>query len=140
MPGESFHARKRQHDFDASKLIERSSTSFFDWQIITLFYSALHYVDYYLAKAYSKHPYGHSNRKDDVMLYLPSVERDYRILRALSDDARYHDVPIGQQELSKANGCYEQIRRRLTAVTCPGCGEENLINEGNCSVCKAVLA
>jgi len=139
MPGEAFHARKRQHDFDASRLIQSASNGFPDWQIITLFYSALHYVDCYFAKAYSKHPYGHSNRKDEIMLFLPSVERAYRILRALSDDARYHDVHIGQQELNKATDYYDQIKRKLTAVTCSKCGEENLINEGKCNVCKAVL-
>jgi len=141
MPGHAYHTRKKKHDFEASKLIHNSSQGivFPDWEVVTLFYSALHYVDCHLDRAQSIHPIGHGDRKDYVMNLLPVIERDYRLLRALSEDARYHDVSVQQPELTRATRCYDQIRHRLTPVTCAGCGQENLINKGKCEICEAPL-
>lgn len=141
MPGHAYHTTKKKHDFKASELIHNSpqGTVFADWELITLFYSALHYVDCYLDQAQSIHPIRHRDRTDYVMSFLPVIENDYRILRHLSEDARYHDVPIRQPELTKATQKYNQIRYRLTPVTCVGCGQENLINKGKCEICGASL-
>jgi hypothetical protein len=140
MPGHAYHTRKKKHDFEASKLIHDSSPSAFaDWEIVTLFYSALHYVDCYLDRAHSMHPNGHGDRKDYIIDLLPVIERDYRLLRALSEDARYHDVSVQQPELTRATRFYDQIKHCLTPVTCAGCGQENLINKGKCEVCEVPL-
>jgi hypothetical protein len=141
MPGRAYHERKEKHDFDASTLIHESSQdlAFADWEVVTLFYSALHYVDCYLARAYSVHPINHSDRNDYIMNLLPIIEKDYRLLRTLSEDARYHDVPVQQPELARATGYYNRITHRLTPVTCVKCGQENLINKGTCEVCDVPL-
>jgi hypothetical protein len=144
MPGHAYHTRKKKHDFEASKLIHDSSqgSAFADWEIVTLFYSALHYVDCYLDRAHSIDPNGHGGlggRKDYIIDLLPEIESDYRLLRALSEDARYHDVPIQQPELTRATRSYDQIKHSLTPVTCADCGQENLINRGKCEICKLPL-
>jgi hypothetical protein len=141
MPGRAYHERKEKHDFDASTLIHKSSQgfAFADWEVVTLFYSALHYVDCYLDRAQSIHPIDHSDRKDYIMSLLSIIENDYRLLRHLSEDARYHNVPVQQPELTRATGYYNSIRHRLTRVTCVKCGQENLINKGKCEVCDVPL-
>jgi hypothetical protein len=141
MPGCVYHDRKKKHDFDASTLIRRASQgfAFADWEVVTLFYSALHYVDYYLDRTQSIHPNGHSDRRGYVMSLLPDIEKDYRLLRHLSEDARYNNVPVQQPELTRATGYYNSIRHHLTPVTCVKCGQENLINKGKCEVCQVPL-
>jgi uncharacterized protein (UPF0332 family) len=69
------------------------NTHFLDWAITALFYSALHYVDAYLAKK-SQHPFNHRNRgqwltKEQNLKYIYC---DYEELKNRSEDARYKIV------------------------------------------------
>ena len=61
-----------------------------DWEIIALFYSALHYADALLATQ-GIHPGSHDSRIASVKLYIGSWE-DYRHIYRLSLSVRYNMV------------------------------------------------
>ena len=75
-----------------------SPSSFFDWSVTALFYSALHYVDAYLARL-NIHPSSHKDRNWRVA-QLPSLRRvrqEYMHLLDRSIDARYNLVAFNEQ-------------------------------------------
>lgn len=139
MPCCAWHEGKKQQDFRASMHLALAG-NFFDWEIITLFYSALHYVDSFLANAFSiEYVRDHKERKNLIMSLLSITEKDYRMLYHLGRDARYTDVPIGKRELAEAKVYFGNIKFRLTPVTCRDCGQQNLVNKGKCEICGKKL-
>lgn len=140
MPVFAWHDRKKQHDFDTSQFLGSSPNTFVDWEVVTLFYSVLHYVDSYLSKAFKIDVvFDHSDRKRLVNFFLPILEKDYRLLYHLGTDARYEQVPMGQNELSKAKTVHAGIKNQLTPVTCINCGYTNLLNRGKCEKCGNIF-
>jgi hypothetical protein len=139
MPAQAWHDSKKIHDFDARQCLSRAGGNFPDWEVIALFYSALHYVDSFLAGQYGIDPEDHSDREDHIMTLIQIIEKNYRLLHHLSEDARYYQVLIRQKELAKAQSYYKDIEFRLTPVECSSCGERNLLNLGKCNACGSII-
>ena len=138
MPSHGWHERKKQHDFDVCQFLGTVPNRFLDWEVITLFYSALHFLDSFFARAYAIDPIDHMDRKNLVKTYLRIVERNYRLLYHLSRDARYNEVSVGQREITKAKSYYGHVKFRLTPVVCI-CGHTNLVNKNKCENCGKTL-
>lgn len=65
-------------------------TGFLDWAIVAIFYTALHYVDAYLAsKGHVEIAGGHQERNSLVREQLSSIESQYMTLYWASRNARY---------------------------------------------------
>jgi hypothetical protein len=139
MPNYTWHDGKKIHDFDTSNFLGTNPARCCDWEIITLFYSALHYVDSYLSNGFGiDFVPDHDERKMHVDSLLPEIKRNYRILYYLSRDARYN-LTVGTSDLTKAKSCYAQIKQVLTPVICPKCGFQNLRNIGKCEICHTTI-
>jgi hypothetical protein len=139
MPNYLWHDKKKISDFNASQFLGTNVDTFIGWEVITLFYSALHYVDSFLSNAFQVDfiP-DHDTRKKYVMGLLPIVENNYRLLRHLSEDARYN-AGVNNSDLVTAKNHYRFIKSKLTPVTCTACGYLNLVNKGKCEVCNVPL-
>ena len=99
MPNYAWHDGKKIHDFDTSNFLGTNPFKFCDWELITLFYSALHYVDSYLSKCFGIDTIlNHDDRKRYVTSFLPQIKKIYLTLYYLSRDARYSST-IGTTEL-----------------------------------------
>lgn len=74
------------------------SAQFTDWEIVVFFYSALHYVDAFLAKS-DRHPNGHPTRNKLVATTpeLQSIYTKYINLYERSREARYTLLQFSQQ-------------------------------------------
>jgi predicted Zn-ribbon and HTH transcriptional regulator len=139
MPNYTWHDGKKIHDFDTSNFLGTNRDRFCDWEIVTLFYSALHYIDSYLSNKFGiDYVLDHGERKTHVASLLPQINRNYRLLYYLSRDARYN-LAVGKIELAKATSYYGQIRHVLTPVSCPKCGFQNLKNIGKCEICHSTI-
>jgi len=139
VPSHVWHDGKKVHDYNASQVLFTDG-NFLDWEVVTLFYSAMHYVDSYLDRAQGIDIiYNHLDRKALVRLYIPIINRTYKSLYNLSRNARYDDVPIGMVEMATAKANYEEIKLRLTPKVCTKCGAQNLLNSGKCDKCGAKL-
>ena len=139
MPSHVWHDSKKLHDYSVFKHIEQKTNVFIDWQIISLFYSALHYVDSTLYKLFSYHPKNHNDRKNYIKSSMRPIENKYRLLYHLGWDARYSDVTLNQRDLEKAITYYDKIKETLTPKSCNRCGRENFINIGKCIGCRDPL-
>lgn len=139
MPNYAWHNGKKIHDFEASNFLGTNPAKFSDWELVTLFYSALHHVDSYLSNAFGiDYVSDHDVRKGYVRTFLPQINKIYLVLYYLSRDARYN-LTVGTPELSRAKSCYAQITKVLTPIICPKCGFENLRNIGKCETCGSSL-
>lgn len=88
MPTLSQHLSQAESNERFAEGIAALPTRFPDWEIIALFYSALHYADAFLATQ-GIHPGSHDSRIASVKLYVGAWE-DYRHLYRLSLAARYN--------------------------------------------------
>ena len=138
MPDYNWHENKKNHDLKTSKFLANGNI-FLDWEIVTLFYSTLHNIDYYFSKQHGIDPNNHDDRKKLVSSFLRPIERDFRILYHLSRDARYNQVLIKNNHLQKAVSKYNTINAGLTEVICKKCGHSNLALKYKCEICKNKL-
>lgn len=99
-------ARKDDHLWQAdhneafySRLL---TTKFLDWVVTAIFYSALHYVDAYLAAKQDIHPSRHYEGRDFWVATESNLKRiwnQYRWLKDKSEAARYDVKHFTQAEV-----------------------------------------
>lgn len=96
MPSKDAHMSKaRSNDSLSAMLGSKFSSS--DWGVTTLFYSALHLVDAYLAQGrFGQHPKDHGERHVAIAAsdFLSQIHSQYRELESRSREARYNCFPF----------------------------------------------
>ena len=122
MPSEDSHigrAEKNERFFTSLNALDDSTEHFPDWEIVGLFYSALHYVDAYLARQLSKHPNSHEDRIKSMamIMELRAVSRDFFNLYDRSRDARYNLIPFTRLNVQRLRDQrYEPLKRHIRAI------------------------
>ena len=88
MPTLNQHLSQAESNERFAEAITSLPTRFPNWEIIAMFYSALHYADAFLATQ-GIHPGSHDSRIASVKLNMSTWE-DYQHLYRLSLNARYN--------------------------------------------------
>ncbi len=85
-----------------------------DWAITMLFYSALHYVDAFLAGK-RMHPLNHDDRDEEIERNgsLTDIYRHYRRLKDFSRSARYEIANYAKADVHLARTKLEAIKNHL---------------------------
>ena len=114
MPSRDEHLeRARQNEEFAGSLdIDRAIQA--DWAVTILFYSALHYVDAYLAvKSY--HPPDHDARDSEIENNgsLADIYKDYRRLKDRSREARYNVANFHPDQFPPLKARFDRIKRHV---------------------------
>lgn len=118
MPRIAWHVSKKQHDLDTSDFLTGYSPTYTDWEIITLFYSAMHHVDATFCHMRSSgmpipEPINHLHRRKLIAQYLNPIVTDYGMLEGLSRWARYEEVTIVPSYVTEARSLHTNIRNHL---------------------------
>ena len=117
MPRTSEHLDQAAHNEAFFASIEVATYS--DWAVTALFYSALHYVDAYLARQGHEDPGDHDMR-DTLMRNYPvtrAVWNEYRRLKSFSRSARYYAARFKPGEVTGLRlGSLEPIKDRIRSV------------------------
>jgi hypothetical protein len=121
VPDKTWHLAKKEHNLDTRTYLE-SGTKYLDWEVVTLFYSAVHFVDAYLATVgtFGKHPTSHSQqngRNDMVRRYLGIVEAEYMCLYRLSRGARYGPQSIQPEDVDDAEDWFNAVKYAVEPLT-----------------------
>lgn len=82
---------------------------FADWEVVGLFYAALHRVDSRLAQFHAIHPQDHYERGRRVRELVPQIAVAYRMIETLSRRARYDCKQITAAEVAAARASYASI-------------------------------
>jgi len=91
LPNEKEHIDKAHHNEDFVNIFDIDNTKFLDWIITGLYYTALHYIDAYLASLGVEFIKNHTHRHEEYVIALDrNVFRDYRTLENKSIIARYY--------------------------------------------------
>ena len=82
--------------------------------MITLFYSALHYVDSAICRKRLtgvpiQEPSDHKHRRKLVVRHFRHIATDYSMLEGISQWARYHEVVITPTMVDTAKSLYSNI-------------------------------
>ena len=118
MPRIAWHVDKKLHDLDTSNLLTGHSPRYTDWEIITLFYSAMHHVDAAFCQIRSRgmnipEPINHMHRRKLISQYLSPIAVDYDMLETLSRWARYEEVTILPAYVTEARSLHTGITNFL---------------------------
>jgi hypothetical protein len=121
LPTQRRHLQQAEHNEALFSQLEVFSPQFLDWQVTTLFYAALHYVDAYLATAppTGVHPDTHRDRLHlvETERNLRPIARDYRLLMTQSVQARYEAVRFTASEVASFRAEeFARIRSRIRAL------------------------
>ena len=115
MPTRAEHLEKSEHTDRLSTALQ--STTYTDWSVTSLFYSALHLIDAWLDDGpLPAQPKNHFERKQRVRLdpFLRAVSADYTELEERSKDARYNCVVFTVAEVEHLRRMvFEPLKVRL---------------------------
>ena len=99
MPSQSEHLIKASHNKNLLEDFDLLHTEFIDWVVTVLFYSAVHYVEAFLAVR-SIHSPIHAERDRRVRNLLPDIYDSYNDLKNDSVEARYYMRQFSVDEIS----------------------------------------
>ena len=90
MINQNWHQVQYMHNKKLSDdMMHSFQSQYNDWQITSLFYSALHLINSYFYKNNMPRPTNHRKRSEAVKKELPAIYSEYQELRELSEHARY---------------------------------------------------
>jgi hypothetical protein len=110
-----FYQRKASHDKQTSEFLGAEAPRYTDWEIVTLFYSAVHLINIFFDRHQVMIPRDYDGRYRQIETYLSSILQSYDTLRLLSVMARY-EQPVTNQHLVIANECYDDIRATIQSL------------------------
>ena len=121
MPTLEEHLAKAEHNEATFLYLALQSSIYLDWQIVCLFYSALHYIDAYLhfvQAVGATHPRSHRRRRDLALHHLEvALVQDYDALQDQSEDARYNAIGFETDEVEALRaGRFLRIRTQVRAA------------------------
>lgn len=101
MPSVQEHIKKARYNEGIAKNLIIHDGKYLDWAVITLFYSAHHYVDAYLAHFFATHHTTHFERRQFIANTTGlSWKREYYYLYNQGSNARYSVYTIDYNKLS----------------------------------------
>lgn len=120
-PLAELHVEKSKTNFSMYEIAASQDSQFRGWQITTLFYSALHYVQAYVVEFGLPLPTNHYSRDRIIRLdqTLAVVGDVYASLKDLSMGARYEVVNIPASAVADALGSYDAIVKYLGPFLIP---------------------
>jgi hypothetical protein len=115
MPSVDDHLQQALHNERFFEFTQTASPICTDWQVVALFYAALHYVDAALAER-GIHPESHGERLSEVRVRHGRIFFEYRQLRDASEEARYKLAPYAPADVQRLlDGEFVRIRAYLRA-------------------------
>ena len=115
---EQQHLAKAQTNRQLSTDLENKLADYREWQIITVFYAAVHQVQAYLRARTTDYPQTHQER-DDLINRLPDLRviyNPYLELKRISVKSRYACLPVNQYDVDLARQQYEAIQTHIDAL------------------------
>lgn len=118
---ETEHRDKATHNLGLSTELKVHGDEYRDWQVISVFYSAVHWVQAYLRAKTSSYPQTHEER-DRLIHSTPALKpiyRYYQELKSLSVTARYTCLPINDKEVGDARANHASIANHIASLLPP---------------------
>ena len=121
MPSEAEHLTKAVHNEMFCAYLDSivmNGETYYEWEAVGLFYSALHYVDAYLARM-PYHPRNHLSRNNliGMITSLRPIYDNYLTLYDRSMDARYEYSPFSKELITELRrGDFASVKAHVTSL------------------------
>lgn len=115
---EAQHLQKAAHNWQLSSALKTLDGDYKAWEIITVFYAAVHLVQAYLRAKTTAYPQTHQER-DELIVADPglnAIHRQYRELKRLSVIARYFCLPTNDYDVGEARRQYTAIETHVLGL------------------------
>jgi hypothetical protein len=105
------HIQKAQHNLHFCQAVAALGDDYRDWQVVALFYAALHVIQAYFADKTVDYPGNHSERDQKIATnaHLKTIYNEYRELKTLSSDCRYKCNNTNDHDVREAHRLYIAI-------------------------------
>jgi hypothetical protein len=115
VPQRHEHLKKAQNNESLAGALNITVSHCAEWAVTMLFYSALHYVDSFLAGK-ETHPLNHDSRDSEIENNgtLTGIYKDYRRLKDMSRAARYEIPDYSELDVNKARARLRNIKNHLS--------------------------
>jgi len=98
MPGQRAHLAQANRNLRILEQFNFTTCDYLDWLVVIAFYTALHWVDAFLATL-GLHPDNHRARNFEVRTHLPAIHAHYMRLYLVSRDARYGAIHYRRRQM-----------------------------------------
>ncbi len=112
------HLQKAQVNEQFSIELSQLATAHRDWQIVAVFYAAVHLLQAYFTAKTIYYPQTHQER-DDLILRDPRLSviyNDYRELKTLSVTCRYMCWPVNPFDVESARKSFLTIQSHIKTL------------------------
>ena len=115
MPTKDEHVAKAKGNETFADSIEPTNQTRIDWKLVVLFYSAVHYVEAYLANSMGMHLRSHTTRDSYVSKEsnLKKIRVSYGHLKYYGYNARYEIDQFTAQDVNDALAYLAQVKGTL---------------------------
>ena len=111
MPSQTEHLAQARRNLEILEQFSFTTCACLDWLVVLAFYTALHWVDAFLATL-GRHPKNHFERNRDVSNYLRDIYAHYTHLYNVSREVRYFAIPYPRRRARYANA----LRNEFAAI------------------------
>lgn len=117
MPDRAQHLERAAGNEDLARSLNLDEGLEVDWAVTMIFYSALHYIDSFLAGK-NLHPRDHDIRDAEIERNgsLNPIYKDYRRLKDASRAARYDIANYHKTDLIKFDSKFQNVKQHITAL------------------------
>ena len=118
MPDVAVHSRQAKHNEAFLTEFNLAQTTYSDWAVTVMFYTALHLIEAYLATQ-GLHPTDHWVRENYLtrITALKPIYRPYRELRHYSEKARYRGARLTTDAITTLSDGLKTIEEHLQEVS-----------------------
>lgn len=118
MPSKDQHVKKASENEVFAGRLDTHTQASINWKLIVLFYTALHYVEAYLAKALNQHLHVHTTRDSVVNreTHLRAIRTEYAHLKYFGFNARYEADQFTAKDVADALGYLALVKSKITPL------------------------
>ena len=115
MPTKDEHVHKAEGNETFASSIEPTNQTRIDWKLVILFYTAVHYVEAYLAKTMGTHLRSHTTRDNYITreANLKKIRVSYMHLKYFGYNARYEFDGFTVKDVQTAINYLAQVKSEL---------------------------
>ena len=115
MPSRDEHVKKATENESFASRLDTNTQASINWKLIVLFYTALHYVEAYLAKAMNQHLRVHTTRDSMVSResQLRVIRTEYAHLKYYGFNARYEADQFTAKDVTEALGYLTLVKNKI---------------------------
>jgi hypothetical protein len=118
VPTREQHIKKARENEAFAGTLDTASQASLNWKLVAMFYTAVHYIEAYLAKQLNQHLRSHTTRDNYVAREsnLRNIRNQYSKLKYYGYNARYEPDQFTDRDVKDAIGDLAHVKATITLL------------------------